>query len=202
MTSHQGAARRQFLAGGIATAGLAACTQTPPAPVFPAITFAHKGPLRLAVERIELRTDYVQPMRRPNIEHEVPVSPVETLRRWGNDRLAATGDTGRVAVFVVREASLRETELKKESGLRASLTSQQEMRYDLVLAAAIEVRDARNGFVMAGCDARSTRFRSVAEGIALAERERAWYALTEQTMEDLDAELERQARAHIAPFLR
>ena len=31
----------------------AKAAQTPPAPVFPAITFAHKGPLRLAVERIE-----------------------------------------------------------------------------------------------------------------------------------------------------
>lgn len=202
MNRHPGAARRQFLAGGLAAAGLAACTQTPPAPVFPAITFAHKGALRLAVERIETVDGYAPPMRRPNIEHEVPVSPVETLRRWGTDRLATTGDTGRIAVFVVREAAMTETELKRESGLRASLTSQQELRYDLVLAAAVEIRDARNGFVMAACDARSTRFRSVAEGIALAERERAWYALTEQTMEALDAELERQVRAHLAPFLR
>ena len=202
MTHDPRAARRQFLAGGIAATGLAACTQTPPAPVFPAITFSHKGVFRLAVERVELRSTYAPPMRRPNIEHEVPVSPVETVRRWGSDRLAATGDTGSAAVFIVREAAMTETELRKETGLRATMTSQQDMRYDLALAATIEIRDSRSGAVVASCDARAAGSRSVAEGIALAARERAWYALTEQVMETLDAELERQVRAHLAPFLR
>ncbi|MBL8700947.1 MAG: hypothetical protein JNK67_21405 [Alphaproteobacteria bacterium] len=193
--------RRAFVLGLGATTGLAACQSAPPKPAFAALTYGHKGALRLMVASVEVVTEYVPPMRRPNIEHQMPVSPVETMQRWPRDRLQAMGAGEHFARFTVREASVKETELPRTQGVRGVVTKDQTERYDLVLAASVEIRQQRANFVEASAEARVTRFRTVAEGISLAERERAWYELLEQSMNELDAELERQIRAHLARFI-
>jgi hypothetical protein len=42
---------------------------------------------------------------------------------------------------------------------------------------------------------------TVEEGISLAERERAWYRLTEDTMKDLDQQLEETIRSAFFPYI-
>lgn len=193
--------RRSLLSGIAATGLLAACQSAPPKPAFAALTYAHKGAIRLTVGAIDVVTEYVSPMRAPHIEHRMPVSPIETLQRWPIDRLVAAGGADHVARYTIREASVRETELPRTQGVRSVVTKDQTERYDLALAALIEIRQQRGGFVEASAEARVTRFRTVAEGISLAERERAWYELLEISMLELDAELERQIRQHLARHL-
>lgn len=193
--------RRRFALSAAALTGLAACNTAPPAPTYPALTYGHKGVLRFAAARVDVDTEWSPPMRAPNIDHKVPMPPVETLQRWGRDRLLAAGAGERYVRFVVREASLTETDLPRTQGLRGAVTTDQAQRYDLALAAAVELRQLRGGLVEASAEARTTRFRTVAEGISLAARERAWYELLEQAMNDLDAELERRIRVHFAMFL-
>ena len=193
--------RRILLACGAAATSLAACRSSPPGPAFAALTYAHKGVFRLQVERIEIATDYVPPMRRPNIDHEVPVSPLETMQRWGRDRLQAVGSPEHYLRYVVRDASLKESELPRTPGVRGALTTDQAERYDLSLAAAIEIRQIRGNFVDSNVEARTSRFRTVKEGITLAERDRSVYELIEQGMNDIDAELDRQLRTHLPRFV-
>ncbi len=193
--------RRVLLTTSAATLSLAACRSSPPGPAFAALTYAHKGVFRLQVERIEIATDYVPPMRRPNIDHEAPVSPLETMQRWGRDRLQAVGSTEHFLRYVIRDASLKEASLPKTTGVRGALTTDQAERYDLSLAASIEIRQTRANFVDANVEARTTRFRTVKEGITLEERDRSIYELIEQGMNDIDAELERQLRTHLARFV-
>lgn len=199
--THSMLSRRNLVIGVAATTGLAACQSAPPKPAFAALTYAHKGVLRLVVANVDVVTEYNAPMRRPNIEHEMPVLPVETLQRWPRDRLVAAGGAEHFARFIVREASVKETELPRTAGVRGAITTDQSERYDIVLAAAVEIRQQRANFIEASAEARVTRFRTVKEGISLAERERAWYELLEQSMNDLDAELERQVRTHLARFV-
>ena len=193
--------RRFLLAGAGAATLLASCRSSPPGPAFAALTYAHKGVFRLQVERVEIATDYAPPMRRPNIDHEAPVSPLETMQRWARERLQAVGGPEHFARFVVRDASLKESELPRTSGVRGALTTDQAERYDLSLSAAIEIRQTRAGFVDSNIEARTTRFRTVKEGITLAERDRSVYELIEQGMNDIDAELDRQLRSHLARFV-
>jgi hypothetical protein len=192
--------RRALLGCGLAALGLGACTTTPLAPGLAPVSYAARGAMRFAVARVDVVTSYVPPMRRPNIDHEVPFGPLETMQRWGRERLAAAGGAGRALRFVVVEAAMTETDLPRETGMRANFTTQQDKRYDLTLAAALELREEPGNLVVASGEARATRFRTVAEGIPIAEREAAWHGLLRQTMDDLDAELERQVRAHFAPF--
>ena len=194
-------ARRQILLGGLALGGLAACTTTPLAPALQPISYAGKGAIRFAASRVDVVTSYAPPMRRPNLDHEVPFTPLETMQRWGRERLAAGGGAARHLRFTIATAAMTEADLPRESGMRANFTTQQDKRYDLALAAALELREDANGLVVASGEARASRFRTVAEGIPIAEREAVWHALLKQTMDDLDAELERQIRAHFSPFI-
>ena len=211
MTGFPVPSRRAALTGGLAllgvgtlaigTLGLAGCTTTPLETGLRPISYAAKGALRFAVARVDVVTSYAPPMRRPNIDHEVPFGPLETMQRWGRERLAAAGGGGRVLRFTVVDAAMTEAELPRDTGMRANFTTQQDKRYELTLAAALEVREEPGNLVVASGEARATRFRTVAEGIPIAEREAVWHALVRQTMDDLDAELERQVRAHLAPHL-
>lgn len=192
--------RRVFLAGGLA-AGLGACTSTPLAPALPPVSLAHKGAIRFAAAQVDIVVGYAPPLRPPNIDHQIPFQPLETMQRWGRERLAASGAAGRVLRFTIAEAAMLEADLPREAGMRAGMTTQQDKRYDLALAGALELREQPSGLVVASGEARVTRFRTVAEGIPIAEREAVWHALLRQAMEDFDVEIERQIRAHFSPFV-
>ena len=183
----------------VAVLGLAlgAC-ESPPEPSYPEITFTHKGPIRLSVSRIEVRNEYRPPFRDPNVEHLFPRPPGPVAERWARDRLVAAG-AGGIATYVVTEASVTETPLEKSGGIAGLLTTDQEARYDGVIAVEIRVED-ESGRRAASATARVERTRSVPEGLSLNEREQIWFEMTERMMVDLDAELERNIDRYLGSF--
>jgi hypothetical protein len=188
-----------FLLGAAVLAG---CSTPPPRTRFPDLTYGHLGQFRLDVARVEIVSEYRAPGRAPNIEHLLPVVPEQSLRRWAQDRVVATGTPGRFARFVIQEAKVTDTELPKTPGIRGSFTTDQTNRYDGVLSAALEIREERGNFRAGTASAWATRSRSVPENITVNDREKVWFELTEQLMNDINAELERQIRANLGQFLR
>lgn len=193
--------RRHAVLGAASLGLLGACRETPLRSGFPEIRFAHKGAFRFAASAVEIASEYAPPMAPPHIDHLVPVSPLETLRRWGQDRLIATGSDERYVRYVVKEAALKETALPRTPGVRGVVTTDQTERYDITLAAAVELRRARGNFADGAAEARVSRYRTVAEGISLADREKVWHELIDAAMSDIDAELERQIRTHLTGFM-
>jgi hypothetical protein len=95
-----------------------------------------------------------------------------------------------------------ETELKRTQGVRGAFTTDQSQRYDLSLACSLEILDDRGLLRQAFASAAATRFRTVPEGISINEREKVWFDLVEASMNDINAEMDRQIRANMARFLR
>jgi len=179
----------------LACALLAACAQTvPPAPL-PELTFSHLDKIRLNVASVEIVENYVPPLKGPNIEHLLPTSPTGAARRWSVDRLVALGTEGS-AKFVIETASVVETKLPVEKGLRGAVTVDQAERYDAILVVTLEIRNDR-GFRIAFATARAERNQTVSENLTLREREAIQFELVENLISDLNGELE----AKIAEFL-
>jgi hypothetical protein len=123
------------------------------------------------------------------------------MRRWAQDRLAASGTEGRFARFVILDAKVIETNLPRTGGLTGAFTKDQSQRYDLSMSAAIEVREERGNFRSGYATASTSRSRTVREDISVNEREKVWFEMLEQAMNELNTELERQIKANMARFL-
>ena len=192
-------ARPAAIIGLLVLGGLAACT-TATRPNFPDIRFTGEPPLRLDVASIEVKNDFHPTFREPDVEHLFPVPPDRAVENWVHDRLQATGTTRRVVVHI-RDASVRETELPKKTGLTAEFTTQQAERYDGRIAVDIDLLDDK-GFAERTVAAEVTRTISVPEGITPNQRDQAWYDMTKSMMADLDRELERQIRTNFTFYVQ
>jgi hypothetical protein len=184
----------------LATVALGACEMPPQKQTFPALTYAHKGPIVFNVGSVDVVSRYVSPMKAPNVEYLAPVPPNQALMQWARDRLRADGGPGLVR-FAVTEAKIVDVPLPLEGGLRGSLTRQQSDRFVATLAAEITVLDAQGvqrGFVRANAE----RSRTIAEGTPPAERDKVLFDLTESVMNDMDANLEQAIRLHLSRFIQ
>ena len=200
MTVH----RRNFLklaAIGAPALELGACADAPPLPQFPTLTYTHLPRIVFEAERLEIANEYQAPLAPPNVEHLFAQRPDAVLQRWANDRLAVSGRGENLVRFVIGDARVTETELPRETGVRATFTNFQAQRYDGRMQATIEIRQVRGNFRVGDAAASATRTRSVAENISLNDRERVWYEMVEQMMADINAELDRQVRANLPRFL-
>lgn len=199
--------RRRWLGGAaslavLAATDLAGCSTPPPQNRFPELTYAHLGQYRLDVSRIDVISQYRSPYAPPNIEQDMPVLPERAMQRWAADRLVATGTPGHTAQFIITDAKVTDTKLPKTPGLQGVFTTDQSDRYDSSFAARLVIRPDPGAIGSGEARANATRARTVAEGISVNDRHKVWFEIVEATMNDLNAELDRQIRDHLGRFLR
>ena len=183
---------------------IAAGCSAPPRPSFPDIRFTSEPPIRLDVVRIEVRDAYQPPFRAPNVDHLFPVPPMRAAETWAHDRLKATGSLGhgsldRAAVFTVKDASVVEVDLPVKGGLSGMLTTQPAQRYDLTLAATVQIVDAQ-GIPLRTATVKVTRSQSVLQGITPNQRDRTWYDMTKAAMADFDTQMENEIRSNFGIY--
>ncbi len=192
--------RRSILKAAAALPVLGACTELPPPPQFPPISFAPRGTFRFEASRVEVAVEYQAPLAPPNVEHLFARTPEATLRLWAAERLAASGRGERFVRFVVLDARVTETNLPRTQGIRGTFTTEPAQRYDGRIECAVEIRQQRGNFRDGIATAAAVRQRSVLDNISLNDRERVWYEMTRDMMADIDAELSRQVEATLTRF--
>lgn len=182
-------------------AALTACKSAPPPrPSFPDITFTHEQPIRLNVARIEVVDEYAPPLAAPNVEHLFPISIAAAAERWARDRLQPVGTDG-VARVIIRDASVRETDLRRTGGIRGAFTTDQAQKYDGRLEMLVEITAGR-GTQSGNTSAIALRARTVPENITLNDRDRVYFELAETLLHDIDRELERNISQYLPMFTR
>ena len=189
---------RAFVTISLAIGLLAACAQAPPPDPLPEMTFAQLGKIKLNVASVQIVESYIPPLRGPNIEQLFPVSPSQAARRWSEDRLTALGTEGQ-AQFVIDTASVVETVLPIEKGLRGAVTVDQALRYDATLVVTLEIRNDR-GFRLAFATARAERSLTVSEDLTLNERNAIQFRLVEDLMTDLNRALETKVAEFLSAY--
>jgi len=186
----------------LVASGLAACSSEPAPPRFPDIRFSNDSPIRLDVARVELVSQFQPSFTPPEVEHEFPVPPQRALENLCKDRLQAIAPTsGRVARFTIVDASVRESELPRESGIKGTFTVQQAERYYGRVEIRLDVVD-ENGVVVRSATATATRDRSVAEDITLNDRDQVWYEMSQDLSHSADQVLEQYVDASFYPYVR
>lgn len=181
---------------GLAALVLAACQAQPPAPPLGDVNFNNLPPIQLAVSRIEVVDEYTPPLRAPNVEHDMPVSPAAAANRWAVQRLRAIGGPG-VARVIISDASVVENRLPVETGIRGTFTTNQSARFDARVHVRVEVRNDR-GFTDAFAEAGAARSHTLPETASVYDKDKLFIDLVAGLMSDLNAQLD----ANVASFLR
>ncbi len=186
------------LAGLSVVALAAGCTRPPPR-TFPDIGFTQRGPIVLNVARIAVDQRYRPPMAPPHVEHLFLQVPSEVIRRWADQRLRAAGQSG-MATVIIEDARVTEEQLPRTEGVRGLFAIDQAQRYNARLAVRVEATNPAlrtGGFALANVE----RSVTVAEDVSPQGREATWYHLIETAAADLDAQLDRSIREHLAPLV-
>jgi len=191
--------KRASILGFVAVV-LAACAGDKPPPKVPPLDFTKLPEIRLDVADLQVIPAYAQTQRRPHVEHLFPTPPQDALERWAREKILAAGSTRR-AMVVIREASVIEVPLKTKRGLTGALTKEPSERYEAVMEVELEIRDDR-GERIGWATTRTSRERTVQEGITEPERKVFWQELTGQLVEDMAQAMARRIDESLSQYRR
>jgi len=177
--------------------GLAACNTPPARQNFPDITFQHLAPFKLDVAHVEIVEAY-RPDPANDIGDQFPEAPAKVAEQWARDRLQAVGNQGQ-ATYTVVLAKATDTALKRSQGMSAVTNKDQSDRYDLEIAINLEVHRAGQA---GSLNAQASRSQTVGEDLSLNQREAVLFKLLDDTMKDLNAQLEKLIPQYVGGFLR
>jgi hypothetical protein len=191
---------RLVVAAVATTILLTACDTPTRIPVYPEITWTHVAPMTFDVGKIEIVNKYRAPLKSPNVEHEFPIVPEQSIKRWISDRLRTSGGPRTLRV-TIRDAAVVGKSLKVKDGVKGLFYKEQAARYTGNLDVLIEVRGER-GFTDSAAEARVKRSRSVPEETSPNDLDQIFFDLTAAMMKDLDRTLEANIRKHMARDLK
>ncbi|WP_049974365.1 hypothetical protein [Azospirillum sp. B4] len=157
--------------------------------------FADETPITLNVAEIEVVNDYVSPMKPPNIEYQLQLTPAEVVRLWVQDRLKAAGSSGKARV-VIKNASIVEVNLPRTTGVKGWFTTDQSQRYDGRVDVEIQVDMPAKGYA-GSTSVVVTSSQSVSEDVTLNQREKTWSQLVRDMARDMDAQLAKGIRDNL-----
>jgi hypothetical protein len=179
---------------------LAGCAGDAERPAYPELTWTHLRPFTLDVVQIEIVSEYIPANTPPQVDHLFPLSPAKAAQGWARGRLRA-GGTSNLARFIVRDGSVIETALPRTTGVTGVVTKDQAYRYDAKLSVTLEIRDM-TGRVLGQVATTVTKSRTVAENIDRDERDKIWFAMSEELAKAMDTELERAIPLHLGRWLQ
>lgn len=179
---------------------LVGCATKLPEDRYPPMRFQDLPPIAVNIAKIEVEEQYRPPLKAPNIEHEIPLSPMSVMRNWAQDRLKAVGTAG-TGRFIITEASVVREALKKTSGIKGALTRDQDERFTARFKARLVVNTA-GGLGSGFAEAFVERSQTVPENMTLKQRDDKLYAFIRAAGKEFNDEMELNIRRHLGPFLQ
>jgi len=179
---------------------LAGCEATLPTMQQPELTFSNLTPLRLNVKSITVRQTYQPTYKSPYVDHLFKAPPAEIMTNWAKARFQAIGGPDR-AVITIKNASVKETRLKQDKSFTGFFTKQQSKRYDMTAEVVVMIV-GDGGVPKASATAKAMRTQTLREDASLNKRDQIWFAMEERLMDDLNREVEINAKRYLGPWLR
>lgn len=173
----------------VLAAFLAACsTVSPPEGVVPDLTFEQMPAVPLHVGKIEIIEAYHTSDTPPHVEHLFKTPPLVAARRLAERQLQAAGGDDTILRVIIEDASIVAANLPVTEGVRGLFVQEVAQRYDARVAIRFElVRPDAPDIVIGHAEVTATRSKPILEGISPAERDRAFFELSESLANDVSA---------------
>ncbi len=166
---------------------LAGCTAGPPQTVLPDMTFANMTPIRIDAAKVAVVDRYQSPMQRPDVEYDFSPQPAVAAEKMLKRQLVAAGGTD-VLRAVIEEASVVRKDLPAHSSLTGILMQAPAVQLTAVMKVRFELFDpAAPDIILGHAEVIARRVKTIDEGLSPDERARAYFDLTEELMNNLNA---------------
>ncbi|MCK4944810.1 MAG: hypothetical protein KAS59_00925 [Alphaproteobacteria bacterium] len=165
---------------------LSGCVGAPPATTQPDMTFANFTPIQLDVVAVEILGDYKPPLREPNIEHTFSTPLYVVIENLMKKELIASGSENVLRV-IIEDASVVREKLPVTTGFRDVFLVEPSERLNASVLLRFEMVNRLSPDVVLGhAEVSAKRTRTLMEDASLADRDRAYFGMTEDLMCDLN----------------
>lgn len=163
-------------------------------PKFNDIRFNELAAYKFDVSKIEVVEAHNPNSNEKYVENMFPVTPLSALKTWAEDRLQTKGLDGKNIRMIVQDASVTETALPRTKGLRGVFTNDQTELYKANLEVKFELLNNEDPlFNKSEIKVHVTRSKSVTQHTSLADRERLYYSIVKDLIQDFNKEFEKTA---------
>lgn len=147
----------------------------------------------LGVSYLDIITDYVGTQKPPYIDHIISPAPSMQLSQWATDTLHPADKDGNALLTIVN-ASMTETELDGEEGLKALFTNQQRLLVFVELEAVLSVSHP-DGKKSATLNLAVSAEKSIADDTTPDQADQIRFEAIREAIGRFDQELRRQLSA-------
>lgn len=153
--------------------------------------------IELAVNKIDIVSEFTPSFTRPNVEHLFPVSIEKAARIWANDRLvAADFDSNRVAEFIIKDASVTEVEEKA-----SQLFYKDNLKYRATLAVVLKINSA-NGQSQAQTSIEAWRELTMPIDTSIEDKEKYWNEMVYKLLEEFNTQMEENIHQYLNMYVK
>lgn len=153
--------------------------------------------IELAVNKIDIVSEFTPSFTRPNVEHLFPVSIEKAARIWANDRLvAADFDSNRVAEFIIKDASVTEVEEKA-----SQLFYKDNLKYRATLAVVLKISSA-NGQSQAQTSIEAWRELTMPIDTSIEDKEKYWNEMVYKLLEEFNTQMEENIHQYLNMYIK
>lgn len=158
--------------------------------------FNDEKPIELLVRKVDIVSDFSPSFTRPNVEHLFPVSLERAARVWATDRLqAADFSSNREAEFIIRDASVTETEEKAQD-----IFHKDSLKYRATLSTVLKVIDANGSTAQTSIEA--WRELGIPIDTPLEQKEKYWHEMVEKLMNDYNAKMQQNIEQYLNMYVK
>ncbi len=157
--------------------------------------FDNKNPIPLMVKTIDVKSEFTPSFTRPNVEHLFPVSIERTARTWAKERLeAADFASNRTAEFIIKDASVTESEVKAEQ-----LLQKDGLRYHANLTVVLRVIDNKSS---AQTSVEAYRDLTIPIDTSIEDKEKYWNEMVVNLFKAFDEHMDLNARRYLNMYIK
>jgi len=165
---------------------LAGCADGPPVTQPPDMTFANLQPIEVNAAGIDVIDNYKPPLQDPNVEHTFRLPTYVATERLLRHQLVAVGSTNTLRA-IIEDASVIREELPQDKGFMSYFQQQPTERLKAKVLVRFELVDPKApDIVLAHADVIAGRTKTLMEGISPADRDFAYFTLTNDLMDDVN----------------
>lgn len=159
--------------------------------------FDNKPKIELQVGKIDVISEFTPSFTRPNVEHLFPISIEKTARIWAHDRLeAADFSSNRVAEFIIKDASVTETEEKAPQ-----LFYKDNLKYRATLSVVLKISSA-NGQSQAQTSIEAWRELTMPIDTGIEDKEKYWNEMVYKLFDEFNMRMEQNIQQYLNMYVK